>query len=333
VLDIMVFLHSHGVGTARAVRIFGTYGHDAIQVMTENPYRLARDIRGIGFRTAEAIAMKLGMTKEAPQRVRAGVSFALQEATDDGHCALPNEDLVKLAVDLLEVDEAIVRRALDQELGEGEVVADMIDKRPCIFLRGFYFAERGIADRLKGLAAGSPPWPAIDAEKAIPWVEGKTGKTLAPSQRAAVKMVLQAKAAVLTGGPGVGETTLLDDILRILAAKGVKLLLAAPALPVARLTDVFRQAAESRIDMTDRIERFGSSFAPGDKVMQTENDYDREVFNGDLGRVLRIDQTEGVLVPILMAGRLSIPLASSMRLCLPMRRRSTSRKGLNIPPW
>ena len=97
----MVFLHANGVGTSRAVRIFKTYGHDAIQVMTEDPYRLARDIRGIGFRTADAIAMKLGMTKEAPQRVRAGISFALQEATDDGHCGLPSDELVSSATTLL----------------------------------------------------------------------------------------------------------------------------------------------------------------------------------------------------------------------------------------
>ena len=93
--DIMVFLHSNGVGTSRAVRIFKTYGHDAIQVKTEDPYRLARDIRGIGFRTADAIAMKLGMTREAPLRVRAGISFALQEATDEGHCGLPVEDILQ----------------------------------------------------------------------------------------------------------------------------------------------------------------------------------------------------------------------------------------------
>ena len=477
VRDIMVFLHSHGVGTSRAVRIFKTYGHDAIQVMTENPYRLARDIRGIGFRTADAIAMKLGMTREAPQRVRAGISFALQEATDEGHCGLPVEDLVKLATTLLEVDDSVVRTALTHELAEGEVVADTIDDRPCVFLRGLYLAERGIADRLQALSKGSPPWPRIDIDKAVPWVEKKTGKTLAASQRAAIEMVLRSKATVVTGGPGVGKTTLLDAILRILAAKGTRLLLAAPtgraakrmteqtgieaktihrlletdpktggfrrdaehpldcdllvidetsmvdtslmfavvkavpprsglllvgdvdqlpsvgpgqvlgdiigsgAIAVARLTEVFRQAAESRIvvnahrinrgempewprrgedsdfffveanepeegaakvveivrdriprrfgldpiqdvqvlcpmqrgalgaralngdlqkalnpNMAEKIERFGSAFAPGDKVMQTENDYDREVFNGDLGRVRRIDQTEGVLI-------------------------------------
>src|SRR5271165_6145724 len=147
VRDIMVFLHSNGVGTSRAVRIFKTYGHDAIQVMTENPYRLARDIRGIGFRTADAIAMKLGMTREAPQRVRAGISFALQEATDEGHCGLPVEELVKLATTLLEVDEGVIRTALSAELADGEVVADSIEGKPCIFLRGLYVAERGIADR------------------------------------------------------------------------------------------------------------------------------------------------------------------------------------------
>jgi exodeoxyribonuclease V alpha subunit len=475
--DIMVFLHSNGVGTSRAVRIFKTYGHDAIQVMTEDPYRLARDIRGIGFRTADAIAMKLGMTREAPQRVRAGISFALQEATDEGHCGLPVEDLIKLATTLLEVDPAIIRTALTHELSGGEVVADTIGDRPCVFLRGLYLAERSIAERLLALAKGSPSWPAIDVDKALPWVEKKTGRTLAASQRAAIEMVLRSKVAVVTGGPGVGKTTLLDAILRILAAKGTKILLAAPtgraakrmteqtgieaktihrlletdpknggfkrnaenpldcdllvvdetsmvdtslmfavmkavplnsglllvgdvdqlpsvgpgqilgdiigsgAIPVARLTEVFRQAAESRIvvnahrinrgempewpkpgedsdfwfvdaedpekgaakvveivrdriprrfgldpvrdvqvlcpmqrgalgaralngdlqsalnpNMAEKIERFGSAFAPGDKVMQTENDYDREVFNGDLGRVLRIDQTEGVLI-------------------------------------
>src|SRR5208283_112116 len=130
---------------------------DAIQVMTENPYRLARDIRGIGFRTADAIAMKLGMAREAPQRVRAGISFALQEATDEGHCGLPVEELVKLATTLLEVDEGVIRTALSAELTDGEVVADSIEEKPCIFLRGLYVTERGIADRLRALAGGSPP--------------------------------------------------------------------------------------------------------------------------------------------------------------------------------
>ena len=113
VREIMVFLHSHGVGTARAVRIYKTYGPDAIQVMTENPYRLARDIRGIGFKTADAIAMKLGIEKTALVRVRAGISYALTEAMDEGHCGLPTEELTPLAERLLEVpQESFARRSI-----------------------------------------------------------------------------------------------------------------------------------------------------------------------------------------------------------------------------
>src|SRR3954471_19119785 len=126
VREIMVFLHSNGVGTARAVRIFKTYGADAIQVMTENLYRLARDIRGIGFKTADAIAMKLGIDKTAMIRVRAGISFALTEAMDEGHCGLPTEELIPLAVALLEVAPELVQTALDLELAERTVVADAI---------------------------------------------------------------------------------------------------------------------------------------------------------------------------------------------------------------
>src|SRR4051794_32781465 len=111
VREIMVFLHSHGVGTARAVRIFKTYGADAVQVMTENPYRLARDIRGIGFKTADAIAIRLGIEKMAMIRVRAGISYALVEAMGQGHCGLPNDELVPLAVELLEVEADLVQSA------------------------------------------------------------------------------------------------------------------------------------------------------------------------------------------------------------------------------
>ena len=107
----MVFLHSHGVGTARAVRIYKTYGSDAVQVMSENPYRLARDIRAIGFKTADAIAMKLGIDKTAMVRVRAGISYALSEAMDEGHCGLPTDDLVPLAEQLLEVPQKLIRAA------------------------------------------------------------------------------------------------------------------------------------------------------------------------------------------------------------------------------
>ncbi|HEX2137591.1 MAG TPA: AAA family ATPase, partial [Microvirga sp.] len=229
VREIMIFLHAHGVGTARAVRIFKTYGHEALQVMTEDPYRLARDVRGIGFRTADAIAAKLGMEKTAPQRIRAGISFALQTATDEGHCGLPVAMLVTLARKLLEVEASLVEAAIADELESGEaVISDTVDGETCVFLKGLHAAERAIAERLTARAERNPPWPTIDLGKAVPWVEDRTGKTLAASQREALGLVLSSNVAVVTGGPGVGKTTLLHAILRILIAKGVRVLLAAP---------------------------------------------------------------------------------------------------------
>jgi exodeoxyribonuclease V alpha subunit len=165
VREIMVFLHSHGVGTARAVRIYKTYGGDAVQVMSENPYRLARDIRGIGFRTADAIAMKLGIDKSAMIRVRARISYALTEAMDEGHCGLPTDDLVPLAEKLLEVPQELIRTALDLELTDGAVTADIVGDRRCVFLAGLYRAERGIAEQLL-LGTGKLPWPSNDPQKA-----------------------------------------------------------------------------------------------------------------------------------------------------------------------
>ena len=183
VREIMVFLHEHGVGTARAVRIYKTYGAAAVQVMTGNPYRLARDIRGIGFKTADAIAMKLAIDKSAMIRVRSGISFALTEAMDEGHCGLPTEELIPLAEELLEVPQELIRTALDLELSEGTVIPDHVGDTPCVFLAGLYQAERVIADRFMRLLNGDLPWPRIDPDKALPWVEQRIGLQLAKSQK------------------------------------------------------------------------------------------------------------------------------------------------------
>ena len=472
--EIMVFLHQHGVGTARAVRIFKTYGTDAVQVMSENPYRLAKDIRGIGFRTADMIAEKLGIEKTAMIRVRAGISFALTEAMGDGHCGLPRVELIGLAGKLLDVPAPLIDSALAEELAEETVTADRVADADCIFLTGLYHAERGIAEHVKRIRAGALPWPEIDADKALPWIEQKTSLTLAASQAEAIRLALCSKLMVVTGGPGVGKTTIVNSILRILAAKAVKLLLCAPtgraakrmteatgmeaktihrllefdpkafgfkrneenpldcdllvvdessmvdvllmqsllkavpstaallivgdidqlpsvgpgqvladiigsgAVPVVRLTEVFRQAAQSKIITTahainagrlpdlgkpdgeadfyfvpaadpeqavprivelvakripqrfgfnpikdiqvlcpmnrggvgarslnielqaalnpageKKVERFGWTFAPGDKVMQIENDYDKDVYNGDIGMIEDVDLDDG----------------------------------------
>jgi exodeoxyribonuclease V alpha subunit len=235
--EIMLFLHAHGVGTSRAVRIYKTYGTEAVRLISENPYRLARDIRGIGFLTADRVAEKLGIEKTAMIRVRAGISFALAEAMDQGHCGLPVDELAVLTAKLIEVPPALIETALALELESGEVVADTVEGRHCVFLAGLYRAERTIAERLRVLAAGRPAWPEIEADKAIPWVEGKTGLTLAENQQAAVRLALRSKVLVITGGPGVGKTTLVNSILKIIRAKGVEVALCAPthdaALPHA----------------------------------------------------------------------------------------------------
>jgi exodeoxyribonuclease V alpha subunit len=238
VREIMVFLHSHGVGTARAVRIFKTYGADAIQVMSENPYRLARDIRGIGFKTADAIAMRLGIEKTAMIRVRAGISYTLTEAMNEGHCGLPVDELMPLAMELLEVPKELVQTALDLELSDGTVIADTVGETRCVFLSGLHRAERVVAGRLIHLASGTLPWPWIDPGKALPWIGQRTKLALAESQVAAIRMALVSKVLVITGGPGVGKTTIVNAILRILAAKGMELLLCAPTGRAAkRMTD------------------------------------------------------------------------------------------------
>jgi exodeoxyribonuclease V alpha subunit len=196
--------------------------------MSENPYRLARDIRGIGFKTADAIAMKLGIEKTAMIRVRAAISYALTEAMDEGHCGLPTDELVPLAEKLLEVPQQLIRTALDLELREGTVIADQVGEAPCVFLAGLHRAERTIGEQLMRLANSPLPWPWIDPDKALPWVEKRIGFALAESQVAAIRLALTSKALVMTGGPGVGKTTIVKAILRILAAKGTGLLLCAP---------------------------------------------------------------------------------------------------------
>ena len=477
VRDIMVFLHSHGVGTSRAVRIFKTYGADAIALIRSNPYRLASDIRGIGFLTADQIARKLGIEKTALVRARAGISYALAQAMDDGHCGLPAPRLATMATRLLDVPIALIEEALALELDAGSVVGDTLDGERCVFLAGLYAAERSIASRLGVLGRGQPPWPAIDAARALAWVERKLGLSLAAKQADALRLAVRSKLLVITGGPGVGKTTLMNAILSVLGVKGVRMALCAPTgraakrlsettgieaktihrllevdprtggfrrderhpldcdlvvvdeasmvdvplmhallravpsraamivvgdvdqlpsvgpgqvladlihsgiAPVVRLTEIFRQATESRIivnahrinqgEMPElspagpaadfhfveaadpdegarklleivrqriplrfgldpvhdvqvlcpmnrgaagarslnvelqrllnpaadpRVERFGSVFGVGDKVMQIENDYDKDVYNGDIGFVRSIDANLGELV-------------------------------------
>jgi exodeoxyribonuclease V alpha subunit len=226
--EIMVFLHAHGVSTSRAVRIFKTYGQNAIDIVKENPYRLARDIRGIGFLSADTIAQKIGIARDSPLRAQAGISYALTEASSEGHCGLPYEQLVTLAEKLLEIPAEIIRQAVIQEIAGEAVCLDTIEGRDCIFLAPLFHAECSIATQVHRLKTGNPPWPDFDVGKAIPWVEQKLSVTLAESQKKALGLALTSKLLVITGGPGVGKTTLINAILTIMRAKHIRALLCAP---------------------------------------------------------------------------------------------------------
>ena len=226
--DIMVFLHSHGVSTSRAVRIYKTYGENAIERVRDNPYTLARDIPGIGFKTADQIARKLGIPHDSVARAVAGLEHTLAEATGQGHCGLPAARLKELADALLGVGETILHTALQRALGERTVVQDVIDGIEFLFLPHLKRAEETIAERVRQLCSLPSAYPCIDLPKAIEWCEARTGKSLAPSQRAALQKALTSRLLVITGGPGVGKTTLVKAILLILRAKKVRCLLCAP---------------------------------------------------------------------------------------------------------
>jgi exodeoxyribonuclease V alpha subunit len=474
--EIMVFLQSHGIGTGRAVRIYKTYGEESIIKVTENPYRLALDIHGIGFKTADVLAKNLGIAPDSLIRAQAGVRHVLQEIADDGHCAAPWDTLVDEASKLLEIASSIVEEGIHSEIAEENLIHEDIDGKPCLFLTPLHRAEAGTATSILRLLKGTPPWGIIDADRAIPWVESKTGLTLSDSQREAVRLSLSSKMVVITGGPGVGKTTLVNSILLTIRAKHMEVTLCAPTgraakrlsestgieaktihrllefdpksfgfkrnkdnqletdlvvidessmvdialmnkllaavpssaalmivgdvdqlpsvgpgsvlsdiidsgkVPTVRLTEIFRQAATSRIivnahrinkgemplkaestELSDfyfipantpeeihdkllqvvteripkrfgfhpvrdvqvltpmnrgglgshslnaelqkalneqaepKVTRFGTTFAPGDKVIQTVNNYDKEVFNGDIGQITEIDVEEGLL--------------------------------------
>jgi exodeoxyribonuclease V alpha subunit len=226
--EIMVFLQSHGVGTSRSVRIYKTYGDEAIDKVRENPYRLALDIHGIGFKTADALAQRLGIGTQSLIRAQAGVRHVLQEWSGNGHCAAYRDQLVEMAVQLLEIPENVIVQAIVAELAEENLVSERIDGQEALFLTPLYRAETGCASNLLRLCQGALPWGEIDTTKAIPWVEEKTGLTLSESQKNAVDQVLRSKMSVITGGPGVGKTTLVNSILKILRAKRVNIGLCAP---------------------------------------------------------------------------------------------------------
>jgi exodeoxyribonuclease V alpha subunit len=238
VREIMVFLQSHGVGTARALRIYKTYGEQAVQKVKENPYRMALDIPGVGFKTADELAQSLGIAADSLQRAQAGVRHVLQELAAQGHCMSTQNTVLKGGIKLLGISEELILAAIDAEVKAGNLVKEEIpinqnndaqDKFESVYmLPTLYQSEVGVSLHFERKKKKKTRWHDLDAEAALPWVESRTGTVLSPSQREAVICAIRAKIAVITGGPGVGKTTIVRSILQLVRHRGASVALCAP---------------------------------------------------------------------------------------------------------
>ncbi|BCS98078.1 ATP-dependent RecD-like DNA helicase [Desulfoluna limicola] len=231
VRQVMVFLHSHGVGNAFASRIVKAFGKKAVSVVTRNPYALATEVAGIGFLTADRIARSTGFAQDAPQRIHAGLLYALSQATDEGHLFLPIELLIQKSVELLQLSHEPIRDGIAFLVQNEKVITKTVDDPQIIeavYLPWLFHSERGIAVTLSQVAAGAKFPVFEDAQRDVAAMEKRLSITLAPMQREAVQRALTSKAMVITGGPGTGKTTIIKAILKIYHQAGARMLLAAP---------------------------------------------------------------------------------------------------------
>ena len=247
VRKIMLFLAEHGISFGRAVRIYRTYGQKSIAKIKENPYRLADDIRGIGFKTADELAAKMGIDRNSPYRARAAVQYTLQDLASQGHVGYPEPGVVEHTTKLVEIDQLIVEAAVKSALAEKTVIRETVEGESWLYLTALHRAEVGLAQSVHRIASATPhPMPRIDLEKAIAWIEGKLAIKLAALQQEAIRQACQQKMLVITGGPGVGKTTLVRSILEIFQAKKMKCVLAAPTGRAAkRMAETTGQTAKT----------------------------------------------------------------------------------------
>ncbi|MFD3547643.1 ATP-dependent RecD-like DNA helicase [Streptomyces sp. NPDC058655] len=238
--EVMVFLQGVGVSTSIAVRIYKKYADASISVVKNQPYRLAADVWGIGFLTADRIAQAVGIPHDSPERVKAGLQYALSQSTDQGHCFLPEDRLIADGVKLLQVDTGLVIDCLAELAADPEgVVREPVpdpqggpDPLTAVYLVPFHRAELSLVGQVRRLlhaeADRMPGFQDVDWEKALGWLAGRTGAALAPEQRDAVKLALTRRVAVLTGGPGCGKSFTVRSIVELARAKKAKVVLAAP---------------------------------------------------------------------------------------------------------
>ncbi len=244
--EVMLFLQSHGVSTSLAVKIHKTYGDQAIAVVQENPYRLARDIRGIGFRTADKIAQQLGLAPDSPARVEAGVLFALTEATEEGHVFLPRGNLVGAAAELLNVDQEAVADAIDNLLLSETAVAGYLPDDQAIYLTPLFYAELGVARRIGRLLTSPASRLRTLYHTELTQSLAAAAAHLSPQQTEALQSAISNKVTILTGGPGTGKTTALRALVQTLDGLGYKVALASPTGRAAkRLSEATDHSAQT----------------------------------------------------------------------------------------
>lgn len=235
--EVMVFLQGVGVSTSLAVRIYKQYGDSSISVVKNEPYRLAADVWGIGFKTADTIARSVGIPHDSPERVKAGLQYTLSEATDSGHCFLPQPQLVVDATKILAVPPELVEPCLDELVDSEGVVREVVpgpdgEPVPAIYLVPFHRAENALAGSLRQLRDSGTdrlaPFATVDWGRALAWLHERTGTELAPEQEQAVRLALTSKVAVLTGGPGCGKSFTVRSVVLLALAKRAKVTLVAP---------------------------------------------------------------------------------------------------------
>ena len=234
VKDIMLFLQSKGLSRLRADRIFEAYGAKAIEIVSANPYRLAKDIRGIGFTLADELAGKLEIAKDSPFRLAAGLRHILEEAMGQGHVGLPRDWLIERSADLLGVSAEMLDPVLDGEIEDRQLILDKVGETECLFLPEMHAAEEDIAGALVERAWQAPPWRVRNIEETVTSVEATLGLELAEEQREALRLAYQSRLLIITGGPGTGKTTLVKAILGGLERNQLDIKLAAPTGRAAR---------------------------------------------------------------------------------------------------
>ncbi|MFE9466331.1 ATP-dependent RecD-like DNA helicase [Streptomyces virginiae] len=280
--EVMVFLQGVGVSTSIAVRIYKKYADASISVVKNQPYRLAADVWGIGFLTADRIAQAVGIPHDSPERVKAGLQYALSQSTDQGHCFLPEEKLIADGVKLLQVDTGLVIECLAELAADPEgVVRESVpdpqggpDPLTAVYLVPFHRAELSLVGQVRRLLNAEddrmPSFQEVDWDKALGWLAGRTGAALAPEQRDAVKLALTRRVAVLTGGPGCGKSFTVRSIVELARAKKAKVVLAAPTGRAAKRLSELTGAEASTVHRLLELKPGGDAAYDRDRPLDAD---------------------------------------------------------------